>query len=68
MDGPLDMRMNRDAGLTAAEIVNTWDESELARIFWLYGEERESRKIARHLCNVREVSPFETDTSVGGSD
>lgn len=45
-DGPLDMRMDRDAPLTAAEVVNTWPEEELARIFYTYGEEKASRRVA----------------------
>ena len=45
-DGPLDMRMDRDAPLTAEEIVNTWPQEELARIFYTYGEEKASRRVA----------------------
>ena len=63
-DGPLDMRMNPDEGLTAAEIVNTWSEAELARIFWQYGEERASRKIARHICSERKLKPFTRTTEL----
>jgi 16S rRNA (cytosine1402-N4)-methyltransferase len=55
-DGPLDMRMNPDASLTAAEIVNTWDERELARIIYQYGEERHSRRVARAICSHRPFS------------
>ncbi len=62
-EGPLDMRMG-DTGITAAEIVNVWDESELARLFWEYGEERASRKIARHICEERVASPFKTTTEL----
>jgi len=59
-DGPLDMRMDRSAGETAAEVVNALDEFELARIFRDYGEERWARKIARRICQRRHEQPFET--------
>ena len=58
---PLDMRMNQQQSLTAAEIINTWDEVELARIFYVYGEERLSRKIARRIVDKR---PLETTTDL----
>jgi 16S rRNA (cytosine1402-N4)-methyltransferase len=56
-EAPLDMRMNQQQDLTAAEIVNTWDETELANLIYSYGEERLSRKIARRIVERR---PFET--------
>jgi len=56
-DGPLDMRMER-AGPSAADLVNTEDADELARIFWVYGEERKSRRIAAALIRRREETPF----------
>lgn len=52
-DGPLDMRMNNEDRMTAAEILNTCDEKTLAKIFWEYGEERYSRLIARAVKNCR---------------
>lgn len=52
-DGPLDMRLSRDTRLTAAEIVNTWPERELARILYEYGEERHARRVARAICAGR---------------
>lgn len=52
-DGPLDMRMGPDADLTAADIVNTWSQEEIARIIYEYGEERHSRRIARAICADR---------------
>ena len=55
--GPLDMRMDRRQLLTAAEIVNSWSEAELADIFYHYGEERLSRRIARQVIQQR---PFQT--------
>ncbi len=57
-DGPLDMRMS-DTGPTAADLVNTLEKDELARIIWLYGEERESRRIASFLIRRRAIQPFE---------
>jgi len=57
-DGPLDMRFDPRAELTAAKVVNTYPEEELTRIFWLYGEERFSKKIARKICERRESVKF----------
>lgn len=56
-DGPLDMRMGRD-GQTAAEVVNTADESLLADIFYQLGEERRSRAVARTIVARRTEQPF----------
>lgn len=56
-DGPLDMRMS-DEGETAADLVNTAEPAELARIFWLYGEERASRHITNVLVRRRAEQPF----------
>ena len=60
-DAPLDMRMNQQQGLTAAEIVNQWDETELANLIYTYGEERLSRQIARRIVERR---PLETTTQL----
>lgn len=57
-DGPLDMRMNAAAGRTAADWVNETDEAELARVFWEYGEERASRRIARAIVERRAEQAF----------
>ncbi|WP_394178044.1 16S rRNA (cytosine(1402)-N(4))-methyltransferase RsmH [Yoonia maritima] len=54
-DGPLDMRMSQD-GPSAADLVNTADESELADIIFLYGEERASRRIARAIVAARPLT------------
>lgn len=59
MDAPLDMRMSQE-GTTAADLVNTWDEAALARIFWEYGEEKFSRPIARAIVQKRESAPIQT--------
>ena len=52
-DGKLDMRMNKRAGMTAAEVVNTYDEERLADIFYLYGELKNSRKLASAIAKAR---------------
>lgn len=58
-DGPLDMRMNQEDGEeSAADIVNTWDETDLANIIWKYGEERHSRRIARRIVESRKEKPI----------
>ncbi len=59
-NGPLDMRMNPQAPRTAADIVNTASEEELADILWQYGEERASRAIARRIVQERAQVPFTT--------
>ena len=59
-DAPLDMRMNKRAGKTAADIVNNYEESALADIFYLYGELKNSRKIASTLVKARAEKPIAT--------
>lgn len=56
-DGPLDMRMG-DEGQTAADLVNTAEPAELARILYVYGEERQSRRIAAAIARRRAEQPF----------
>ena len=63
-EGPLDMRMDRRDPVTAADIVNTWPEDELARLFWELGEEKASRRIAAGLAKRRAVRKFETTTDL----
>jgi 16S rRNA (cytosine1402-N4)-methyltransferase len=58
-DGPLDMRMERD-GPTAADLVNEMAEGELADLIFAYGEERQSRRVARAIGKARAVKPIET--------
>lgn len=58
-EGPLDMRMSA-TGLSAAEVVNTFDEAELADIIYRYGEERKSRRIAGAIVKRRAEQPFTT--------
>jgi 16S rRNA (cytosine1402-N4)-methyltransferase len=59
-DGPLDMRMDRRQGETAAEVVNHLPEEELADLIYAYGEERRSRRIARAIVRARERAPLRT--------
>lgn len=59
-DGPLDMRMNKRSGRTAADIINEADESKLADIFFLYGELKSARRIAAALVKARSVHRIET--------
>ena len=59
-DSPLDMRMNKRAGKTAADIVNEYEENQLADIFYLYGEMKNSRRIASTLVKARAASPILT--------
>ena len=65
-DGPLDMRMDAGQALTAAQLVNTADERELARIFWEFGGERDSRRFARAIVHDREQRRFETTLQLAG--
>ncbi|WP_212523588.1 16S rRNA (cytosine(1402)-N(4))-methyltransferase RsmH [Actibacterium sp. MT2.3-13A] len=58
-EGPLDMRMSQ-SGPSAADLVNTADEEDLADILYHYGEERASRRIARAIVAARKIRPFET--------
>lgn len=59
-DAPLDMRMNKRAGISASDIVNTYEEERLADIFYLYGELKNSRKIAAAITKARAVKPVTT--------
>lgn len=59
-EAPLDMRMNKRAGKTAADIVNTYEEEQLADIFYLYGELKTSRRIAATLAAARRAKPILT--------
>jgi 16S rRNA (cytosine1402-N4)-methyltransferase len=58
-DGPLDMRMNQSEGLSAADVVNQFEEKDLADIFYHYGEERLSRRIAARIIELRKEKLFE---------
>lgn len=58
--GQLDMRLNPDVGETAAELIARLPERDLADLFWQFGEERHSRRIARRIVEVRHRQPIET--------
>ena len=59
-NGALDMRMNRSGGMTAAHVVNTYDEKSLADLFYLYGELKNSRKLASAIVKARAGQKIET--------
>jgi len=61
-EGPLDMRMDRSRGETAADVVNRMRETELADVIYQYGEERASRRIARAIVREREREPIRSTT------
>lgn len=63
LDGPLDMRFNRDEGRPASDLVNRLDQEELADLLWRYGEERHSRRIARAITAAR---PLHTTKELAG--
>ena len=59
-DAPLDMRMNKRAGQTAAEVLNTYSEEQLADVFYLYGELKQARRIAAAVVKARGEQPIKT--------
>lgn len=59
-DAPLDMRMNRDAEISAYEVINNYSEDELTRIFYEYGEEKWSKRIAQFIIEKRRTEPIRT--------
>lgn len=59
-DTRLDMRMNSSAQISAYEVVNSYEEGELSKILFEYGEERHARKIAKFICDSRKEKPIET--------
>ncbi len=59
-DAPLDMRMNREGGKSAYDVVNTYSQQRLKEILWLYGEEKFSGRIAQRIVSERETAPIET--------
>ncbi len=65
-DGPIDMRMDQTTGQTAAELVNTASEQELADVIFRYGEERDSRRIARAIVDARAKMQIETTAQLAG--
>lgn len=63
-EGPLDMRFDPTRGVPASDLVNSLETDELARIIWQYGEEQQSRRIARAIEKRRASQPFETTTDL----
>jgi len=63
-DGPLDMRMDTTSGITAADIVNKWDEEDIANLIYKYGEDRKSRIIARKIVEQRAIAPITTTAAL----
>lgn len=59
-DAPLDMRMDVSQGITAADVVRTYTEAELADVFWRLGEEKRSKYIAKRIVETRKNNPIET--------
>ncbi len=59
-DAPLDMRMNKRDGITAADVLNRYDEARLADVFYLYGELKNSRRIAAAVAKARAAKPVVT--------
>jgi 16S rRNA (cytosine1402-N4)-methyltransferase len=65
-NGPLDMRMNPAQGESAADWLAQADEAEIARVLWQYGEERQSRRIAKKIVEVRQSRAIEDTASLAG--
>ena len=65
-DSPLDMRMNKSARLTAADVVNEYSEQRLADIFYLYGELKNARRLAAVLVKARSAAPIQTTQQLAG--
>ncbi len=65
-DAPLDMRMNKRAGMTAADVLNQYDEERLADVFYLYGELKNARKIASAIVKAREEDKIATTQDLTG--
>jgi 16S rRNA (cytosine1402-N4)-methyltransferase len=63
-EAPLDMRMDSSRGKTAAEVVNSYSENDLARIFKEYGEERYAKPVAREIVAARKTTPFTSSTEL----
>lgn len=63
LDAPLDMRMSK-SGISAYDVVNTYEESEIARILFEYGEEKFSRQIAKNIIKHRQDAPIATTTEL----
>ena len=64
-DAPLDMRMNQEASLTAADIINSYEQEDIERILRIYGEVDNSRKIAQMICKARQLGQISTTFELG---
>ena len=64
LDANLDMRMSKDAGMTAYDVVNSYSYDKLVEILFLYGEERYSKLIAKAYVKNRDISPIKTTTEL----
>lgn len=64
-DAPLDMRMNKRAGQTAADVLNNYSEEQLADVFYLYGEMKNARRIAKAVCDYRRDKTIQTTADLG---
>ena len=63
-DAPVDMRMNKRAGQTAADVLNIYSEEKLADIFYIYGELKNARKIASAVVKARATKPIKTTSDL----
>ena len=66
-DAPLDMRMNKRAGQTAADILNNYPEEQLADVFYLYGELKNARRLAKAIVDSRKGRAIQTTADLGAS-
>lgn len=64
-DAPLDMRMNKRAGQTAADVLNNYTEEQLADVFYLYGELKSGRRLAKAIVDYRKEKPVRTTADLG---
>ena len=64
-DAPLDMRMNKRAGQTASDVLNDYSEEQLADVFYLYGEMKNARRIAKAVCDYRRDKTIQTTADLG---
>ncbi|NCQ16837.1 MAG: 16S rRNA (cytosine(1402)-N(4))-methyltransferase RsmH [Ignavibacteria bacterium CG_4_8_14_3_um_filter_37_9] len=63
-EAPLDLRMNKNLAISAADVLNTFEEEELTEIFYKYGEEKNSRKIAKSIIEQRGFKKFQTSSDL----
>ena len=64
-DAPLDMSMNKRAGQTAADVLNNYAEEQLADVFYLYGELKNARRLAKAVCDYRKEKALQTTADLG---